>query len=70
MAPGQAADTQLNELPIDTRSVKALQLQQLKRSFDLFAGNYGSKPDVDTGRSVDCRSVLNTIISARKCFLG
>lgn len=52
MASAQVAETQLEELPIETRSVKALQLQQLKRSFDLFAGNYGSKPDVDTRRSV------------------
>ena len=52
MASAQVAEGQLEELPIETRSVKALQLQQLKRSFDLFAGNYGSKPDVDTGRSV------------------
>ncbi len=51
MAPAQVAETQLEELPIETRSVKALQLQQLKRSFDLFAGNYGSKPDLDSGRS-------------------
>lgn len=51
MAPAQVAQTQLEELPIETRSVKALQLQQLKRSFDLFAGNYGSKPDLDSGRS-------------------
>lgn len=52
MASAQLAEGQLEELPIEARSVKALQLQQLKRSFDLFAGNYGSKPDVDTGRSV------------------
>lgn len=49
MAAAQVAETQLDELPIETRSVKALQLQQLKRSFDLFAGNYGSKPDLDSG---------------------
>ena len=52
MAPAQAAVTSREELPIETRSVKALQLQQLKRSFDLFAGNYGSKPDTDTARWV------------------
>lgn len=51
MAPAQVSQTRLEELPIETRSVKALQLQQLKRSFDLFASNYGSKPDLDTGRS-------------------
>lgn len=51
MASAQVADIQAGELPVETRSVKALQLQQLKRSFDLFAGNYGSKPDVDTARS-------------------
>lgn len=52
MASAQVTETQLEELPIETRSVKALQLQHLKRSFDLFAGNYGSKPDIDTRRSV------------------
>ena len=52
MAPAQAAVTRLEELPVEKRSVKALQLQQLKRSFDLFAGNYGSKPDTDTARWV------------------
>ncbi|KAL3154918.1 Prolactin-2C3 [Trebouxia sp. C0009 RCD-2024] len=49
MASAQFAETQLEELPVEKRSVKALQLQQLKRSFDLFAGNHESKPDVDTG---------------------
>lgn len=60
MASAQVAEGQLEELPIETRSVKALQLQQLKRSFDLFAGNYGSKPDVDTGRSVSLATCDNT----------
>lgn len=58
MASAQVAETQLEELPIETRSVKALQLQQLKRSFDLFAGNYGSKPDVDTRRSVHLADIV------------
>ena len=50
MALAQPAVAQLDELPVETRSVKALQLQQLKRSFDLFASNYGSKPDIDSTR--------------------
>ena len=58
MAPGRNGETQLEELPIETRSVKALQLQQLKRSFDLFAGNYGSKPDVHTARFAPCLRLL------------
>ena len=52
MATAQVEAAQPEDLPIEKRSVKALQLQQLKRSFDLFAGNYGSKPDIDISRSV------------------
>ena len=50
MASAQVAAAQSDDLPVETRSVKALQLQQLKRTFDLFAGNHGSKPDLDSGR--------------------
>lgn len=55
MAPAPAA---AGDFPVDVRSVKALQLQQLKRTFDLFAGNYGTKPDIDTGRYVDAQCLL------------
>ena len=55
MAPAVAA---AGDFPVDVRSVKALQLQQLKRTFDLFAGNYGTKPDIDTGRYVDVQCLL------------
>ena len=71
MAAAQVAETQLDELPIETRSVKALQLQQLKRSFDLFAGNYGSKPDLDSGRSA-AQYVLTSesfIVAVCRCVL-
>lgn len=60
MASAQFAETQLEELPVEKRSVKALQLQQLKRSFDLFAGNHESKPDVDTGRHVSLAAMSVT----------
>lgn len=49
MTPAAVSSTA--DIPFDIRSVKALQLQQLKRTFDLFAGNYGAKPDVDNSRS-------------------
>lgn len=61
-------ETQLEEVPVEKRSVKALQLQQLKRSFDLFAGNYGSKPDVDTGRSVEFGSHVVTQRCCVRCM--
>ena len=51
MAPAAVASAE--DIPVDVRSVKALQLQQLKRTFDLFAGNYGVKPDVDNNRYAD-----------------
>lgn len=51
MAPAAVATAE--DIPVDVRSVKALQLQQLKRTFDLFAGNYGVKPDVDNNRYAD-----------------
>ena len=57
MAPALAA---AGDFPVDVRSVKALQLQQLKRTFDLFAGNYGTKPDIDTRRYVDVKCWLCT----------
>ena len=66
MAPAQPAVAQLDELPVDTRSVKALQLQQLKRSFDLFASNYGSKPDIDSARSAR-QSSANTGVVETIC---
>ncbi len=71
MAPAQVAQTQLEELPIETRSVKALQLQQLKRSFDLFAGNYGSKPDLDSGRSATqyIHTSESLIVAVCQCVL-
>lgn len=58
MAP--AAVASVEDIPVDVRSVKALQLQQLKRTFDLFAGNYGVKPDVDNNRYADLEPAVFT----------
>lgn len=42
------------ELPIEGKTVKALTLLSLKRTFDLFAGNFGQKAAADEAR---CASV-------------
>ena len=38
------------ELPIQGKTVKALTLLAVKRSFDLFAGNHGQKVPLDEAR--------------------
>ena len=38
------------ELPLEKRSLKALTLQSLKRTYDMFAGNYGVRTPADEGR--------------------
>lgn len=38
------------ELPIEGKTVKALTLLAVKRTFDLFAGNYGQKVPHDEAR--------------------
>ena len=42
------------ELPIEGKTVKALTLLSLKRTFDLFAGNYGQKAAADEARCAGC----------------
>jgi len=38
------------ELPIEGKTVKALTLLSVKRTFDLFAGNHGQKIPLDEAR--------------------
>lgn len=38
------------ELPIEGKTVKALTILSVKRTFDLFAGNYGQKVPLDEAR--------------------
>ena len=42
------------ELPIEGKTVKALTLLSLKRTFDLFSGNYGQKAAADEARCAGC----------------
>jgi|AntRauMFilla1563_2_1112583.scaffolds.fasta_scaffold50374_1 hypothetical protein len=42
---------EVNE-PVETKTVKALTLQSLKRTLDLFQGNYGQRIPIDEERSV------------------
>ena len=47
------------ELPIEGKTVKALTLLSLKRTFDLFAGNFGQKAAADEARCASFRGCVH-----------
>ena len=47
------------ELPIEGKTVKALTLLSLKRTFDLFAGNFGQKAAADEARCASVHGLLH-----------
>lgn len=46
----EAVAPAVQELPIEGKTIKALTLLSVKRTFDLFAGNYGQKVPLDEDR--------------------
>ena len=49
------------ELPIEGKTVKALTLLSLKRTFDLFAGNFGQKAAADEARCARVLALLHAL---------
>jgi pleiotropic regulator 1 len=49
-AASQTVTAAGQELPIEGKTVKALTLLSVKRTLDLFAGNYGQKIPLDDDR--------------------
>lgn len=62
MAEQRPAVPSAQELPVEGKTVKALTLLSVKRTFDLFTGNHGQKVPLDEKRC----AVLHQDFSNRK----
>jgi pleiotropic regulator 1 len=50
MAAAEAPESFAPDIPVDVKTIKALTIQSLKRTYDVFVSNYGQPTPLDEAR--------------------
>lgn len=70
MAAAEAPESFAPDIPAETKTLKALTLQSIKRTYDVFLSNYGQPTPFDESRWAGSRSCLRSFWSALGILLN